>query len=107
MGEDRDDGSRDPIESMRGRTLGPASCSSRRPCNYSIRIGGHRHCAAKSFTARTGKRQHGVLPRAVASLVDEIRQILDLQADPKAWEQIQLSRVVICPTVPCCCAGPR
>jgi DNA-binding CsgD family transcriptional regulator len=38
-----------------------------------------------------------VLPPAVASLVDEICQILEVRADRKDWEQIQLSRCVDMP----------
>ena len=41
-----------------------------------------------------GITANGVLPRAVASLVDEIRTTLKVRTDPKDWEQIQLRRVV-------------
>jgi DNA-binding CsgD family transcriptional regulator len=35
-----------------------------------------------------------VLPRAVASLVDQIKKTLKVRTDPKDWEQIQLRRIV-------------
>ena len=35
-----------------------------------------------------------MLPRAVASLVDQIQKTLKVRPDPKDWEQIQLRRVV-------------
>jgi DNA-binding CsgD family transcriptional regulator len=41
-----------------------------------------------------GKAAHGVLPPAVASLVDQIGKTLTVRTDPKDWEQIQLRRVV-------------
>ena len=41
-----------------------------------------------------GKTANGVLPQAVASLVDQIRKTLNVRTDPKDWEQIQLRRVV-------------
>ena len=41
-----------------------------------------------------GKTANGVLPPAVASLVDQIRKILKVRTDPKDWEQIQLRRYV-------------
>ena len=41
-----------------------------------------------------GKAANGVLPPAVASLVEQIQKILKLRTDPKDWEQIQLSCVV-------------
>jgi len=41
-----------------------------------------------------GKTAHGVLPPAVASLVDQIGKTLTVRTDPKDWEQIQLTRVV-------------
>jgi DNA-binding CsgD family transcriptional regulator len=41
-----------------------------------------------------GKTANGVLPQAVASLVDQIRKTLKVRTDPKDWEQIQLRRVV-------------
>jgi DNA-binding CsgD family transcriptional regulator len=41
-----------------------------------------------------GKTANGVLPPAVASLVDQIQKILKVRTDPKDWEQIQLRRVV-------------
>ncbi|HEV8326769.1 MAG TPA: hypothetical protein VGQ08_04745, partial [Nitrospiraceae bacterium] len=41
-----------------------------------------------------GKTANGVLPPAVASLVDQIRKILTVRTDPKDWEQIQLRRYV-------------
>src|SRR6266404_4535949 len=41
-----------------------------------------------------GKAAHGVLPPAVASLVEQIQKLLKLRTDPKDWERIQLSRVV-------------
>jgi DNA-binding CsgD family transcriptional regulator len=41
-----------------------------------------------------GITANGVLPRAVASLVDQIRKTLTVRTDPKDWEQIQLTRVV-------------
>ena len=51
----------------------------------------------KIIQCQDGKTAHGVLPPAVTSLVDEICQILDVQTDPKDWEQIQLSRLVHMP----------
>ena len=51
----------------------------------------------KIIQCQDGKTAHGVLPPAVASLVDEICRILEVQADPKDWEQIQLSRLVPMP----------
>ena len=41
-----------------------------------------------------GKTANGVLPQAVASLVDQIRKTLKVRTDPKDWEQIQLRRYV-------------
>ena len=41
-----------------------------------------------------GITANGVLPRAVASLVDQIQKTLKVRPDPKDWEQIQLRRVV-------------
>ena len=41
-----------------------------------------------------GKTANGVVPPAVASLVEQIQKILKLRTDPKDWEQIQLSCVV-------------
>jgi len=41
-----------------------------------------------------GKTANGVLPQAVASLVDQIRKTLTVRTDPKDWEQIQLRRYV-------------
>ena len=41
-----------------------------------------------------GKTANGVLPPAVASLVEQIQKILKLRTDPKDWERIQLRRVV-------------
>lgn len=41
-----------------------------------------------------GKTANGVLPPAVASLVDQIRKTLTVRPDPKDWEQIQVRRVV-------------
>ena len=41
-----------------------------------------------------GKTANGVLPQAVASLVDQIRKTLKFRTDPKDWEQIQLRCVV-------------
>ena len=37
---------------------------------------------------------NGVLPPAVASLVDQIREVLTVRTDQKDWEQIQLRRIV-------------
>ena len=51
----------------------------------------------KIIQCQDGKTAHGVLPPAVVSLVDEICQILEVQTDPKDWEQIQLSRLVPMP----------
>jgi len=44
--------------------------------------------------SQDGKTASGVLPPAVASLVEHIQKLLKLRTDPKDWEQIQLSRVV-------------
>src|SRR6267143_3799401 len=41
-----------------------------------------------------GITANGVLPRAVASLVDQIQKTLKVRPDPKDWEQIQLRHVV-------------
>ncbi|TLY25100.1 MAG: response regulator transcription factor [Nitrospirae bacterium] len=41
-----------------------------------------------------GKTAHGVLPPAVASLVDQIRKTLKVRTDSKDWEQNQLRCVV-------------
>ena len=41
-----------------------------------------------------GITAHGVLPRAVTSLVVQIRKIPTVRTDPKDWEQIQLRHVV-------------
>lgn len=41
-----------------------------------------------------GKTANGVLPPAIASLVDQIQKILKVRTDPKDWEQIQLRHVV-------------
>jgi DNA-binding CsgD family transcriptional regulator len=43
---------------------------------------------------QAGKTANGVLPPAVASLVDQIRKTLTVRTDPKDWEQIQLRHVV-------------
>ena len=51
----------------------------------------------KIIQCQDGRTATGVLPPAVGSLVDEICQILEVQADPKDWEQLQLSRVVHLP----------
>jgi DNA-binding NarL/FixJ family response regulator len=44
--------------------------------------------------SQDGKTAKGVLPPAVASLVEQIQKILKLRTDPKDWERIQLRRVV-------------
>ena len=44
-----------------------------------------------------GKAANGVLPPAVASLVDQIRKILKVRTDQKDWEQMQLRRTVHTP----------
>ena len=44
--------------------------------------------------SQDGKTAKGVLPPAVASLVDQIQKILTVRTDSKDWEQIQLRRVV-------------
>jgi len=44
--------------------------------------------------SQDGKTAKGVLPPAVASLVDQIQKILIVRTDSKDWEQIQLRRVV-------------
>jgi DNA-binding CsgD family transcriptional regulator len=44
--------------------------------------------------SQDGKTASGVLPPAVASLVEQIQKILKLRTDPKDWERIQLRRVV-------------
>jgi len=44
-----------------------------------------------------GITANGVLPRAVASLVDQIQKTLKVRTDPKDWEQIQFRRVVNTP----------
>jgi DNA-binding CsgD family transcriptional regulator len=41
-----------------------------------------------------GKTANGVLPPAVASLVDQIRKFLTVRTDQKDWEQLQLRRIV-------------
>ena len=41
-----------------------------------------------------GKTANGVLPPAVASLVDHIRKFLTVRTDQKDWEQLQLRRIV-------------
>jgi DNA-binding CsgD family transcriptional regulator len=41
-----------------------------------------------------GITANGVLPRAVASLVEHIQKTLKVRTDPKDWEQIQLRHVV-------------
>ena len=41
-----------------------------------------------------GITANGVLPRAVASLVDKIKKTLKVRTDPKDWEQIQFRHVV-------------
>jgi DNA-binding CsgD family transcriptional regulator len=41
-----------------------------------------------------GKTANGVLPPAVASLVDQIQKTLKVRIDPEDWEQIQLRHVV-------------
>ena len=51
----------------------------------------------KIIQCQDGKTANGVLPPAVASLVDEICQILEVRPDPKDWEQIQISRCVNLP----------
>ena len=44
--------------------------------------------------SQDGKTAKGVLPPAVASLVDQIQKLLTVRTDSKDWEQIQLRRVV-------------
>jgi len=44
--------------------------------------------------SQDGKAANGVLPPAVASLVDQIGKTLTVRTDPKDWEQIQLRRIV-------------
>jgi DNA-binding CsgD family transcriptional regulator len=44
--------------------------------------------------SQDGKMASGVLPPAVASLVDQIGKTLTVRTDPKDWERIQLRRVV-------------
>lgn len=51
----------------------------------------------KIIQCQAGKTANGGLPLAIASLVDEICQILKLHADPKDWEQIHISRHVNLP----------
>jgi DNA-binding CsgD family transcriptional regulator len=51
----------------------------------------------KIIQCQDGKTANGVLPPAVAGLVDEICQILEVRPDPKDWEQIQVSRCVNMP----------
>jgi DNA-binding CsgD family transcriptional regulator len=51
----------------------------------------------KIIQCQDGKMANGVLPPAVASLADEICQILEVRPDPKDWEQIQISRCVNMP----------
>jgi hypothetical protein len=41
-----------------------------------------------------GKTAQGVLPPAVASLVDHIRKLLTVRTAQKDWEQIDLRRIV-------------
>jgi len=41
-----------------------------------------------------GKTAHGVLPPAIATLVDQVRNLLQTQTDPKDWDQLQLRHVV-------------
>jgi len=41
-----------------------------------------------------GKTAKGVLPSAVASLVDQIQKLLTVRTSPKDWEQIELRRIV-------------
>ncbi len=41
-----------------------------------------------------GITAHGVLPPAIASLVDQIQKLITVRTDPKDWEQLQLRRVV-------------
>ena len=47
--------------------------------------------------SQAGKTAKGVLPPAVASLVDQILKILTVRTDPKDWEQIQFRRIVNTP----------
>jgi DNA-binding CsgD family transcriptional regulator len=46
------------------------------------------------YRCQDGKTANGVLPPAVASLVDQIQKTLKVRTDPKDWEQIQLRHVV-------------
>jgi DNA-binding CsgD family transcriptional regulator len=41
-----------------------------------------------------GKTAHGILPPAVASLVEQIQEILTVRTAQKDWEQIELRRIV-------------
>jgi DNA-binding NarL/FixJ family response regulator len=41
-----------------------------------------------------GKTANGVLPSAVASLVEQIQKTLKVRTDPKDWEQLQLKHIV-------------
>jgi len=43
---------------------------------------------------QSGKPAKGVLPPAVACLVDQIRKILQVRTDPKFWEQFQIMHAV-------------
>lgn len=44
-----------------------------------------------------GIKANGVLPRTVASLVDQIRKTLKVRTDSKDWEQVQVRRMVNTP----------
>lgn len=44
--------------------------------------------------SQEGKAANGVLPPAVASLVEQIQEILKVRTDPREWEQLRVQRIV-------------
>ena len=94
MEENIADGSIDHTESMAVPHAGPGIMlltASMRLLYKDRRAG---ELCQQIIRSQDGKTAHGVLPSAVASLVDQIGKTLTVRTDPKDWEQIQLTRVV-------------
>ena len=95
MGENIDDGSIDdhkegPAAPLAGPGIMLLTASMR--LLYKDRRAGE--LCQQIVRCQDGKTANGVLPQAVASLVDQIRKTLKFRTDPKDWEQIQLRCVV-------------
>ena len=94
MEENIDDVSSDQKESMAVPHAGPGIMlltASMRLLYKDRRAG---ELCQQIIRCQDGITANGVLPPAVASLVDQIQKTLKVRTDPKDWEQIQLRRVV-------------